>query len=89
MANRRKKTPASSTPSAQASAENQSAVPRQSTVPRDDRVSDEEIRARAYELYLERGAENGNDIEDWLRAENEYRQRSQRRPGDVSREELR
>lgn len=29
------------------------------------------IARRAHELYLERGAEPGRDIEDWLRAEAE------------------
>jgi hypothetical protein len=29
----------------------------------------EEIRRRAYEIYLERGAEPGLDLEDWLHAE--------------------
>jgi Protein of unknown function (DUF2934) len=29
----------------------------------------EQIRARAYELYLERGQEDGHDLEDWFRAE--------------------
>ncbi len=29
------------------------------------------IARRAYELYLERGAEPGRDLEDWLRAEAE------------------
>lgn len=28
-----------------------------------------EIRMRAYELYLQRGKEDGYDVEDWLRAE--------------------
>ncbi len=28
-----------------------------------------EIRMRAYELYLQRGREDGHDEEDWLRAE--------------------
>jgi Protein of unknown function (DUF2934) len=28
-----------------------------------------EIRTRAYELYLQRGSEDGHDVEDWLRAE--------------------
>jgi len=36
--------------------------------------SDEEIRARAYEIYIERGGEHGMDFEDWLRAERELRQ---------------
>jgi len=30
-----------------------------------------EIRVRAYELYVERGMDNGHDLEDWLRAEKE------------------
>jgi|HubBroStandDraft_6_1064221.scaffolds.fasta_scaffold376640_2 hypothetical protein len=31
----------------------------------------EEISARAYELYVGRGRENGHDLEDWLQAEAE------------------
>jgi hypothetical protein len=31
------------------------------------------IRQRAYELYLERGSEEGHAAEDWLRAEAEVR----------------
>ena len=34
--------------------------------------NDEElIRTRAYELYVERGMEDGHEVEDWLRAEEE------------------
>ena len=29
------------------------------------------VRNRAYELYLERGMEDGHDVEDWLQAEGE------------------
>ncbi|MGA8540894.1 MAG: hypothetical protein WB566_15430 [Terriglobales bacterium] len=40
---------------------------------------EDEIRRRAYELYLQRrataGAENGNQNQDWLIAENEIRSR--------------
>jgi len=40
---------------------------------------EEEIRRRAYELYLERrataGADNGNEGQDWLVAESEIRSR--------------
>ena len=36
-----------------------------------DTESQEMIRARAYELYESRGRENGQDEEDWLRAEQE------------------
>jgi hypothetical protein len=32
---------------------------------------EEEIRRRAYEIYLERGALAGCDVEDWLQAERE------------------
>jgi hypothetical protein len=31
----------------------------------------EQIEKRAYELYLERGGEDGHDFEDWLAAERE------------------
>ena len=31
----------------------------------------EEIRLRAYEVYLERGGLPGNELDDWLRAERE------------------
>lgn len=37
--------------------------------------SDDDIRARAYEIYLERGGHDGLDIDDWVRAERELRQR--------------
>ena len=33
--------------------------------------SDEEIRARAYEIYLARGATPGFELNDWLDAERE------------------
>jgi DUF2934 family protein len=32
---------------------------------------EERIRARAYELFEERGRDDGHDWEDWLRAEEE------------------
>ena len=37
---------------------------------------DEQIRLRAYELYLERGAQPNDDLADWLRAERELRERA-------------
>jgi hypothetical protein len=33
--------------------------------------SHEEIRLRAYEIYLERGGHPGNEMDDWLQAERE------------------
>jgi|SRR5580658_4070897 hypothetical protein len=35
---------------------------------------EEQIAARAYELYLRRGGEDGRDLEDWLLAEDEVNQ---------------
>jgi hypothetical protein len=32
---------------------------------------DEEIRRRAYEIYLERGEQSGRELDDWLQAERE------------------
>jgi hypothetical protein len=32
---------------------------------------EEEIRGRAYEIYLERGEQPGRDLDDWLQAERE------------------
>jgi hypothetical protein len=36
-------------------------------------LSQEQIEERAYELYLERGGEDGHALEDWLAAENELK----------------
>jgi len=36
-------------------------------------VSEDDVRHRAYELYLQRGATPGNDVGDWLQAERELR----------------
>jgi hypothetical protein len=33
---------------------------------------DEEIRLRAYEIYLERGEQPGRELDDWLQAEREF-----------------
>jgi hypothetical protein len=41
-----------------------------------ERPADEEvIRARAYELYLERGDGAGDETDDWLRAERQHHER--------------
>jgi len=36
------------------------------------------LSQRAYERYLERGGEHGQDLEDWLTAERELRERRNR-----------
>lgn len=33
----------------------------------------QEIRNRAYEIYLKRGAQSGHELEDWLHAERELK----------------
>ena len=35
--------------------------------------TEEEIRSRAHEIWLERGSPAGSDMEDWLAAEEELR----------------
>ena len=35
------------------------------------RTDEETTRKRAYELYVEGGMEDGHDLEDWFRAEEE------------------
>jgi hypothetical protein len=32
---------------------------------------EEQIRVRAYELYVQRGSASGSELEDWLQAEEE------------------
>jgi hypothetical protein len=34
-------------------------------------TGEQEIRDRAYEIYLQRGAQPGYELEDWLQAERE------------------
>ena len=52
----------------------QRAVPQEPAreIPRRE-VTDEEIRQRAYEIYLNRGAAPGFELDDWLQAERELR----------------
>jgi hypothetical protein len=39
---------------------------------------EDQIRLRAYELYEERGKEDGHELEDWLRAEEEITRKKTR-----------
>jgi hypothetical protein len=43
---------------------------------------EQEIRRRAYEIYLERGEEPGRDLEDWLQAERELASHEITSPGE-------
>lgn len=38
---------------------------------------EDEIRRRAFELFEERGGQEGRELEDWLRAESEIRRSSE------------
>ena len=46
-----------------------------STIPRNGTLSHDDIAARAYELFLVEGGPHGRDVEHWLRAEHELRER--------------
>jgi hypothetical protein len=39
-------------------------------------VTDGDIARRAFELYCDRGREDGHDVDDWLNAERELRDAS-------------
>jgi hypothetical protein len=45
--------------------------PETEEVPVGNSALTEEIRHRAYEIYLERGKRSGHDVDDWLQAEQE------------------
>ena len=36
-----------------------------------DSTREQEIRNRAYEIYLQRGGQSGDEVDDWLQAERE------------------
>lgn len=40
---------------------------------KDTRITEQHIRQKAFEIYLERGAEPGHEEEDWHRAEKELK----------------
>ncbi len=41
------------------------------------KIAEQKIRERAFEIYLHRKGNGGNDLEDWFRAENELRETMQ------------
>lgn len=46
----------------------------------DSTQREEDVRQRAYDLYLARGASDGGDVDDWLAAEREMRERPSKEP---------
>ena len=53
-------------------------LPTTQNEPKRPTISEDDVRIRAYELYLQRGATPGNELTDWLQAERELRQGSRR-----------
>jgi hypothetical protein len=53
--------------------------------PRRDPLT-EAIARRAYELFLERGGEDGHDVDDWLQAERELLEAARTRSHTTSSE---
>ncbi len=47
-------------------------------------LREERIRLRAYELFQKRGGEHGRALDDWLQAEGEFLQQSNRAPAPRS-----
>jgi hypothetical protein len=50
-----------------------SATARAKETPTETLPLEEQIRRRAYELYIDRASQSGSEIDDWLRAEEEIR----------------
>ena len=50
--------------------------------PRPPGPSLEEMRLRAYEIYVERGGTDGQDLEDWFQAEKELTESIRKRHSD-------
>jgi len=44
------------------------------SAPTEPKTLEDQVRRRAYELYEERGREDGHELEDWLRAEEEIQE---------------
>lgn len=51
------------------------------TVASDPQELEHQIRQRSFELYEERGREDGHEVDDWLRAEQEITGRKVRAVG--------
>jgi Protein of unknown function (DUF2934) len=49
----------------------------------EEHPTSEEIAVRAYEIYIERGAAPGQDVDDWLQAEAELTEK-QKKPGRMA-----
>ena len=68
-----------SKPKRNGSTESQTTQAKTGKVPAGNSAPDEEIRRRAYEIYLERGEQPGRELNDWLQAERELERGALRR----------
>lgn len=64
---------AAPTPAAKAAAPAPKPAPKPVKAPARYEPSQEEIQTRAFELFVSGGCQEGNDLENWLRAEKELR----------------
>ncbi len=55
------------------SSRGQKALQERGSAPNGRQPDEDDIRRRAYELYLERGGAPGQALDDWVRAERELR----------------
>lgn len=53
-------------------------------IPKQDVPTRDQIALRAYEIYQNRGRQDGRDVEDWLAAESELRSPNSRQPSSSS-----
>ena len=53
-------------------------APKAKKAPAKSKLTQNDIAARAYQIYLERGATPGDPMQDWLRAERELAAPSQK-----------
>jgi hypothetical protein len=49
-------------------------------MPDNTRLSEQQIRQRAYEIYLARGGQEGDEVSDWLAAERELKESNEQEP---------
>jgi hypothetical protein len=57
----------------QASTRQRTSVPATQKVVKHTTITESDLRHRAYEIYLKRGLNPGNEIGDWLQAERELK----------------
>ena len=62
------------------------ATARAKEVPSETLPLEEQVRRRAYELYVLRGNQSGSELDDWLQAEEEIRRATEQAIDEASEE---